>query len=87
MIQARPGWARPNHESSDQPAYKSVLSNVVSLKRPSDVTINGPNIYGCMVRVRGRIIWARSSNEQTYERTPLIMLGDRVLELNFLVVP
>ena len=28
---ARTGWARPDHKSSDQPAWKSALSDVVSL--------------------------------------------------------
>ena len=30
-IQARTGWVRPDQESSDQPAWKAALSDVVSL--------------------------------------------------------
>ena len=30
-FEARTGWVRPDHESSDQPAQKSAVSNVVSL--------------------------------------------------------
>ena len=33
---ARKGWARPDHENSDQAAYKSALSNVVSLDSTFD---------------------------------------------------
>ena len=29
---ARTGWARPDHESSDQPALKAALCNAVSLE-------------------------------------------------------
>ena len=44
ILKLEAGWVRPGHESSVQPAYKSALSNVVSLLR----AISSSPLHACL---------------------------------------